>query len=256
MTTPIQHEQQVVTLEQDMQAWGERFRVTQAAMSDRAREAFDFRQRWVTSGRTGDFSTALAQHARISRTTAWRAWRAGYALSLGAAVTADQGDLLEAARAFDLGATPDEVNAALAEHAARDLANTLDQGSVGRRMTPEAAQLREQVQKRLGTLGLDHLPPAERDELVWRAFLAVSDETLRGIVQGYRKNTENLAEEVPAWPVGATVFYIGPRRPSLPSGTPFTVIESQHAHLTRITTGRMETSVPHDQLSLEAEVPA
>lgn len=30
---------------------------------------------------------------------------------------------------------------------------------------------RQQMQQRLGGLGLEHLPPAERDELVLRAFL-------------------------------------------------------------------------------------
>lgn len=58
--------------------------------------------------------------------------------------------------------------------------------------------------------------------------------------------------EVPAWPVGATVFLTGPRRPSLPLG-PYTVIESQHAHLTRITNGHVETSVPHASLSLDGD---
>lgn len=178
------------TLEQDMAAWGESYRAAQRALTDRAREAYALYLRWTAAGHSGDFSTTLAKHAGLSRTTAWRAWRAGYALQLGAQPTADQGDLIDAARALDHGASVEEVNTALDSHTIRDLAQQLDTGSVGRRMTAEAAQLRQQVQQRLGTLGLGHLPPAERDELVFRAFLTVSDETLAGIVQAYRKTTE------------------------------------------------------------------
>jgi len=103
---------------------------------------------------------------------------------------ADQTDLIEAARALDSGLTVPEIDKAIAAGTLRDATNTADFGAVGRRLTPEAAELRQQVQRRLGLLGLDHLPPAERDELVFSAFLTVSDETLRGIVSNYRKVTE------------------------------------------------------------------
>lgn len=188
--TGQQLEVRAPTLEQQMAAWGESYRASQRSLSDRAREAYALYLRWTAAGHSGDFSTTLAKHAGLSRTTAWRAWRAGYALHLGSTATTDQGDLVDAARALDNGATLAEVNTALQQHTIRDLAQQLDTGSVGRRMTADAAQLRQQVQQRLGALGLEHLPPAERDELVFRAFLTVSDETLAGIVQAYRKTTE------------------------------------------------------------------
>ncbi|EYB68913.1 hypothetical protein DEIPH_ctg013orf0016 [Deinococcus phoenicis] len=178
------------TLEQDMAAWGESYRAAQRDLNVRALAAYHLFLRWSVAGQQGDFSSILARHAGLSRTTAWRAWRAGYALHLGSTAATDQGDLVDAARALDNGATLEEVNAALGSHTIRDLAQQLDTGSVGRRMTAEAAQLRQQVQQRLGTLGLEHLPPAERDELVFRAFLTVSDETLAGIVAAYRKTVE------------------------------------------------------------------
>ncbi|MFC4639824.1 hypothetical protein [Deinococcus hohokamensis] len=188
--TGLQIEVRALTLEQEMQAWGERYKAAQLTLNTRAQEAHRLFLRWTAAGNAGDFSTVLARQAGLSRTTAWRAWRAGYALALGAANNADQGELVDAARALDLGATPAEVNTAIQEHTVRDLVQQLDGGHVGRRMTSEAAELRVQVQRRLGGLGLDHLPPAERDELVFRAFLTVSDETLAGIVQAYRKTTE------------------------------------------------------------------
>lgn len=184
-----------MTLEQEMQAWGKAYRVAAVALNDRAREAHGLYLRWTAAGRTGDFSGELARHAGLSRTTAWRAWRAGHALALGAVASADQGDLVNAARALDSGATSAEVNAAIEAGSVRDLAQSLDVGHVGRRMSSEAAALRSQVQARLGALGLEHLPPAERDELVWRAFLSVSDETLAGSVAAYRQATENVVVE-------------------------------------------------------------
>lgn len=179
-----------LTLQDEMQQWGENYRATMRNLNARAREAYQFSLRWAAAGERGDFAAALAKHAGISRTTAWRAWRAGYALHLGAPDTADQGDLVDAARALDNGATAAEVVDAINTHGIRDLAQRLDVGTVGRRMTTEAAELRQQVQQRLGTLGLEHVSPAERDELVFRAFLTVSDETLRGIVEAYRAVTE------------------------------------------------------------------
>ncbi|MBZ9712214.1 hypothetical protein [Deinococcus multiflagellatus] len=193
--TALQIEVRALTLEQEMQAWGAAYHTAQRTLNDRAREAYQLYLRWTAAGHTGDFSATLARHAGLSRTTAWRAWRAGYALSLGATSGTDQGDLIDAARALDGGASTAEVNTALANHTVRDLAQQLDTGHVGRRMTSEAAQLREQVQRRLGVLGLDHLQPAERDELVFRAFLTVSDETLTGIVRAYRAGTENKGDE-------------------------------------------------------------
>ncbi|GAA5514788.1 hypothetical protein Dcar01_03549 [Deinococcus carri] len=188
--TGQQLEARAPTLEQDMAAWGESYRAAQRDLNARALAAYALYLRWTVAGQQGDFSSTLARHAGLSRTTAWRAWRAGYALHLGSTATADQGDLVDAARALDNGASVSEVNTALDAHTIRDLAQQLDTGSVGRRMTTEAAQLRQQVQQRLGTLGLEHLPPAERDELVFRAFLTVSDETLAGIVAAYRKTVE------------------------------------------------------------------
>ena len=44
--------------------------------------------------------------------------------------------------------------------------------------------------------------------------------------------------------VGTAVLYTGPRTDISHTAT-YTVIASSHAHLTRITNGRMETSVPH-----------
>lgn len=55
------------------------------------------------------------------------------------------------------------------------------------------------------------------------------------------------APEREAWPLGAQVLYTGPR-PELSRTAPWTVIESQHAHLTRITRDGIGTSVPHDCL--------
>ncbi|AWN24420.1 hypothetical protein DKM44_02210 [Deinococcus irradiatisoli] len=179
-----------MTLEQEMQAWGERYLATQKAMTDRAREARQLHLRWIAAGNVGDFSTALAKAARVSRTTAWRAWRAGIAIEAGVNPKADQTDLIDAARALDSGVPVEEINTAITNNRVRDLANIADIGSVGRRMTPEAAGLREQVQRRLGLLGLDHLPPAERDELVFSAFMTVPDETLRAVIKSYRKGSE------------------------------------------------------------------
>lgn len=178
------------TLQQEMAAWGQSYRAAQKTLADRAREAHHIRLRWLAAGHTGDFSAALAQAAGLSRTTAWRAWRVGLALEAGTDATADQTDLIEAARALDNGATAAEVNAAIHAGTVRDLANNLTVGRVNRQMTTEAADLRQQVQRRLGLLGLDHLAPEERDELVFAAFLQVPDSTLKRIVDSFRRVTE------------------------------------------------------------------
>jgi len=191
MTAPFSRlEARAVTLEQEMAAWGLRYRATARSMNQRAAEARKLHLRWIAAGGVGDFSTALSKAAGVSRTSAWRLWRCGIALEAGVNGEADQTDLIEAARALDSGLTVPEIDKAIAAGTLRDAANTADFGAVGRRLTPEAAQLRQQVQRRLGLLGLDHLPPVERDELVFSAFLTVSDETLRGIVSNYRKVTE------------------------------------------------------------------
>ena len=196
MTSPVPHlEARALTLEQEMAAWGVRFQATQRSMADRAREARVLHLRWLAAGNVGDFSTALSKAAGISRTTAWRLWRAGLALEAGVSTQADQTDLIEAARALDKGVTVPEIDKAITAGTLRDVANLADVGMVGRQMSAEAAGLREQVQQRLGLLGLDHLPPVERDELVFSAFLTVSDETLRGIVSSYRKITEGESDE-------------------------------------------------------------
>ena len=189
-----QLEIRTLTLQDEMQQWGENYRAAVRDLNIRAREAYQLFLRWSAAGQQGDYAATLAKVAGISRTTAWRAWRAGYALHLGAPDTADQGDLVDAARALDNGATPAEVVDAINTHGIRDLAQRLDVGHVGRRMTSEAAELRQQVQQRLGGLGLEHVSPAERDELVFRAFLTVSDEILRGIVEAYRAATEGSEE--------------------------------------------------------------
>lgn len=191
MTAPVPRlEARAATLEQDMAAWGQRFQATQRSMADRATEARKLHLRWLAAGQHGDFSTALSKAAGVSRTTAWRLWRAGMALEAGVSTGADQTDLIEAARALDKGVTVPEIDRAIAAGTLRDVANLADIGLVGRVMSADAAGLRERVQQRLGLFGLDHLPPVERDELVFSAFLTVSDETLRGIVSSYRKVTE------------------------------------------------------------------
>ncbi|GAA4002828.1 hypothetical protein GCM10022631_11970 [Deinococcus rubellus] len=183
-------EVRALTLEQEMAAWGQRFQATQRSMADRAREARVLHLRWLAAGHQGDFSTTLSKAAGISRTTAWRLWRAGLALEAGVSAQADQTDLIEAARALDKGVTVPEIDKAIAAGTLRDVTNLADVGMVGRQMSADAAGLRERVQQRLGLFGLDHLPPVERDELVFSAFLSISDETLRGIVSSYRRVTE------------------------------------------------------------------
>lgn len=188
--TRIEHLTQQPSLESRMSAWGEQYRAKRGELVSMARAAFAFYVEWHTAGASGDFCGTLAQHSGLSRTTAWRVYRAGFALQHGADPNTDLMDLVEAARAFDGGATADEVNKAIAADRVKDLANKLSTGTVGRQMDADVAELREQVLTRLGNLGMEHVKPKERELVVYRSFLAISDETARQIIEAHRAMTE------------------------------------------------------------------
>lgn len=187
-----------VTLEARARAWGEEAGQDTKRLTQRAQQAWIIYLDWLRDGHQGDFPKWLAAASGQSRATCWRRWRAGRALAHGADPQADQTDLVDAARAIENGATVEEVNAALAAErigAVRDLANVADEGHVGRRMTEEAASLRDRVHDRLARTGLDHLPREERDVIVYAAFLEVSDDALERVVAAYRRTTEAAPDE-------------------------------------------------------------
>lgn len=196
MTVPAFIIQHTESREARMVDWGNRVRTNRRATLQDYVDAHNFTLELAASGFTGDTAAELARHSGESRSTAYRFSKAGQAVAaLGGPErvgAADLTELLYALKAFNLGATVGEIQDAIRQDTVKDLANTLDVGHVGRRMSSDAAQMREAVQARLGTLGLDHLPAAERDELVYAVFLQMTDEALSSLIQAYRKGTENM----------------------------------------------------------------
>ena len=181
-------------LEQRMETWGNAYKTSRRDLNSLARTAYAFHIEWYANGSVGDFSTLLAQHSGLSRTTAWRQWRCGMALANGADPDTDQTDLLHAARALDNGADVADVNEALKADKIKDLADQLSVGTVGRSMDSEVAELRDKVLERLGTFGMEGIKPKEREAIVYHAFLVVPDDALAALVRSYRTLTENTDE--------------------------------------------------------------